>query len=324
MTRSVVDRPVIVCDDAHVYTLDGERVPGVSTVAKVAANPAPLIAWAFRIGREGAPNETPWNTRQRAADRGNAVHDALERLALDGTVPNPDDYPEEERGHVRGLLAWFLATRPEFRACEVMVGSRAHGFAGRYDLEVEYDADRLRQAGVERVDEVGTILALVDLKTSSGVYVEHVVQLEGYEVARREMGYPPSDGRFVLRTDADGGWELVRSWAKAPEVFLPYLHLYQEHEALTYDSPREVERRAKAAAREREKWERAVRDGQVLAALDRLGPSTSRALADDLGREAKDTSASLTRLREDGRVTCSGRTWSLVEVPGLPDEDEGE
>lgn len=172
-----IDRPDVDFDAVeHVYSIGGERVAGVSSVAKIGGAEDSFsigAAWGFRIGYEGAfdvfaedllPPEsrcwlpgskdelrahlkrrdlTPWAKRDQAAERGSSVHDALEELAQNDVVPVPEKYPEAERGHVRSILRWFLAFRPRFVATEVQVASRTHLFAGRYDLRVLIDARKL-------------------------------------------------------------------------------------------------------------------------------------------------------------------------------------
>jgi hypothetical protein len=321
-----IDRPEVVCDDEHRYTLDGERVVGVSTVAKVVQNPAPLIAWAFKLGREGEPHQTPWNTRQQAADRGNAVHDALERLAQDDRVPNPADYPPEERGHVESLLRWYLWARPEFEAVEVVVGSRKHRFAGRYDIRCRIPWAKLgvpvggvgpQTVGMEPLGPGARALVMVDLKTSKGVYPDsHFPQLAGYEIASVEMGFAPTDAQYVLRTSPDGAFKLepddaardlgqfVRSWA-TPDTFLAYLDVYRAVEALKADDPREAAREARRREREVRAQANADLEGAILAVL----PATSREVAEALDIPQREAATRLQALKGRGEAEYAHRRW---------------
>jgi hypothetical protein len=165
-----IKRPVTDFDGgSHSYSKDGEKLAGVSTVAKIGEDEVWGIAsaWGFRIGYEGAyevlhknrgqwpenPDAlrallqkaglTPWSKRDAAGERGNWVHDVLEGLGQRGDIPDLDKFTEEVQGHVRAVLQWFLDFRPKFVANEVQVVSERHGFAGRYDLRAMIEARRL-------------------------------------------------------------------------------------------------------------------------------------------------------------------------------------
>ena len=159
------------------------------------------------------------HVRDKAGVRGVGVHDALELWAKDGTVPDPSMFPAEEQGYVRGLLAFLCDVETaKATACEVMVGSVEHGFAGRYDVRIK--TSEPHQVVVHRTPKKGPQYALLapgeylgDLKSSKGVYSSHHRQLEAYEQASIECGYGATDGRGILHVSADGTYEFVRSTA---------------------------------------------------------------------------------------------------------------
>lgn len=166
---SVIERPSTDFQGAsHSYHLDGAKLAGVSTVAKIGDDEAWGIAsaWGFRIGYEGAwdiaqefdlsryktkdelrtalqrAGKTPWATRDKAGARGTWVHDVLEGLGQSGEV-NLDGIGPETEGHAKALCNWFIDYRPSFESLEVQVTSRTHGFAGRYDVRARIEARRL-------------------------------------------------------------------------------------------------------------------------------------------------------------------------------------
>lgn len=159
------------------------------------------------------------HTVSKAGDRGQAVHDALEHWAQTGELPDPSIYPPTEVGYVQGLLAFFAdVPSAEPVASEVLVASSEYGFAGRYDLRLrtteEHDVvvHRTPKRGPQyRRLAPGELLA--DLKTSKGVYASHARQLEAYEQASIESGYPATTARAILHVSAEGEYELVKSWA---------------------------------------------------------------------------------------------------------------
>lgn len=335
----MIERPEVEYDDAtHTYTLGGQTLAGVSTVAKIGGAEDTwgiASAWGFRIGYEGAHTLlgkdspwddadalrtalrsrglTPWSKRDQAAARGNWVHDVLEQLAQNGTVPDVTQFPAEIRGHAQCLMAWWLALRPSFIATEVQVASVTHGFAGRYDLRVEVEAAKLVPAldpvrddtQARRIRELAgqnkAALCLMDLKTSKGIYpTSHYPQLEGYEIAGTEMGYPATDCRCVIQTNPTGEWAVGQnlgvSWSTADD----FLGLLAAHRAI---------RRIKDADPEKAR-ERAAEQA-LLGAL----PATSRQIAnlqipELAGMDSRAIGRTLGKLKKRGRTTQESGVWS--------------
>jgi hypothetical protein len=344
----VIDRPDVDFDAVeHVYAIGGERVAGVSSVAKIGgADDAFGIAsaWGWRLGYEGArvalkgngtlldapvPENykedplrlaiaalgiTPWATRDKAADRGSSVHDALEELAQNDVVPVPDKFPTTERGHVRSVLRWYLHFRPRFVATEVQVASRTHLFAGRYDLRILIRARLLlplivghESPQAERIRELAArdewALCLGDLKTSKSIYpTTHFPQLSGYEGAGVEMGFPATDCQLVINTNEDGSFDPARdvavSWSSYDD-FLGLLAAFRVIKRLKAEDPEEKARVA--------------REEVILANL----PASSRQLVDlDLpelgGLSSRDVGGLLGKLRKRGKVEQIARgVWQL-------------
>jgi hypothetical protein len=172
----------------------------------------------------------------QASDRGVNVHDALESWARTGRLPNAREFPPEEKGYVEGLLKFIEDVDPTPIRCEVMVGSVEHKFAGRFDLDMSTTEPReyTSRCYPKRKDKREILepgLRRVDAKTSRGVYTSHHLQLAGYEIAAVEGGYEESDERVVLRLDAAGKYELVKTSATA-EQFLAVRSVYAALEGL--------------------------------------------------------------------------------------------
>lgn len=170
-----------------------------------------------------------------AGDRGTGVHDALETWAAIGKMPNPDDFPWEEKGYVTGLLAFLTDAaegelKPEM--FEVMVASTEHGFAGRFDLLAKNEKDMRVVTKVypkiapKYTTVPGGSRCLLDLKTSKGIYPNHFIQLEAYEGGLLECGYGTTDARAVLHVTADGRYEFRRARATLDQ-FLAVLGCYE-------------------------------------------------------------------------------------------------
>jgi hypothetical protein len=257
---------IALCDpnhpaEAQIAEDDWREVPSVTTVLDCLAKNA-LPWWGMKVGVEGTiellkrgdlsplrPRTvdecvallteyklTVNHVRDKAGARGQAVHDAFEAWARTGFKPDPNIYPDEERGYVEGLLA-FLGDVPSIEpiAVEVLVASARHGYAGRYDIRFRTSAEhdvvvhRTKRKVTTRKLAPGTYLG--DLKSSKGIYPSHARQLEAYEQASIESGYEPTDGRGILHVSADGTYEFVRSWATV-EDFLCVLRVWQSDEEM--------------------------------------------------------------------------------------------
>lgn len=235
------------------YVEDWPVVPSVTEVLGVLDKSAALVWWAQRIGMQGAlalMNEgllhddldamidlltqkkiTVNHQRDKAGDRGQAVHDALESWARNGHMPDPSIYPPEQEGYVRGLVA-FLRDIPSAEpvGAEVLVASAEHGYAGRYDLRLRTNAEHevvVRQTATKvRRRPLAPGLLLADLKTSKSAYPTHALQLAAYELASIESGYEPTEGRGVLLVSPEGHYEFKRAKAQ-PEDFLAVLEVWR-------------------------------------------------------------------------------------------------
>lgn len=171
---------------SHRYTLDGQRVTGVTTLISGGLPKPALLKWAPKTVAEwvadhpdevadlramgrgpmvAALKETPWAERDAAARRGSEIHDLAERLVHGQDV----EVPEEIEGHVRACAAFLDDYGIEPVLVEAVVGHRAHWWAGRLDL-------------IARVHDGRTVL--IDWKSSrSGIYGEAALQLSAYRSA---------------------------------------------------------------------------------------------------------------------------------------------
>lgn len=254
------------------YTVNGVDVPSVTQILGVLDKSAALTWWGMKTGilgmielyqekaihggdhlfdtKDGKAltperavelltehKKTVNHLRDRAGDRGLAVHDAFETWCVTGNKPDPSIFPDEERGYVEGLNAFLDDVNPEPYAAEVMVGSVEHGFAGRYDarIRIPKECQVVYHRTPARGPKYATLkqgVLLADLKTSKGTYMEsHGRQLEAYELASVECGYDPTTARGILHVNAEGGYELVRSICTAQD-FLDVLAVWRGNERI--------------------------------------------------------------------------------------------
>lgn len=139
--------------NGHSYLLDGETIPGVTTVKNVLNKPA-LTTWAARMAADAVVNEwdylaslpvserhayvlkAPDRYRDAAAVRGTRVHRAAQDL-VDGL---PFDAPDELRGQAEALARFFDAWDAESVIVESSVCSTTYRYGGTLDAVLHIPA----------------------------------------------------------------------------------------------------------------------------------------------------------------------------------------
>lgn len=170
-------------DASHRYKLDGNWVPGVTTILGVLSKPA-LPKWAassvaeyvadnreaiehlYAAGRGpmvASLKETPWQRRDDAADRGTKFHDFAERILLGEEV----DVPDAQVPLVESALTFMDAYNVRPLAIEQAVGSREHRYAGKFDLIADSNLGR----------------AIFDWKSGKRIYASTAFQCAAYAFA---------------------------------------------------------------------------------------------------------------------------------------------
>lgn len=230
----------------RAYTVNGEKLVSVTTVLGCLDKPGLKyaaeklgVAGAVALAKDGRLPATVdgalsrmksedlrfWQIWGKKSDRGTLAHEDLVKLATGTPLPPLDDLEPEQRGFAQGVAGWYADARPVAIEQEAMVASVEHGFAGRPDLYCTIPTLH------------PTARFLLDLKTTEELprdryenvkapYPEHLLQLAGYEVARVESGYEPSDYQAVLRVDASGATDLFVTVVD-PALFLGVLGAYK-------------------------------------------------------------------------------------------------
>jgi hypothetical protein len=167
--------------NSHRYKLDGQWVPGVTTlIGKGLPKPA-LVYWSAKMVAEfvthnpdaveqlrtmgdgpmiAALKAVPWEKRDTAAIRGTEVHDLAEKIAHGGLVEVPEHLTEIVSSYVTFLDLW----QPEVIWTERPVASREWRFAGKPDI----------------VCRINGQVWLLDWKTSRDVYGDNATQVAAY------------------------------------------------------------------------------------------------------------------------------------------------
>jgi hypothetical protein len=212
----------------HTYRLDGQAVDGVTTIINQGIPKPAIASWAARetagyaydqldviggLERDEAIDllkGAPWRDRDRAANRGTAVHRLAEQLAAGTEVQVPDELV----GHVDAYLRFLDDWQPDIHTVEFVGGNRRHRYMGTGDAIM----------GIP-----GHGLVLVDLKTNrSGPFGEVALQLAAYRyfefilVDGAEQPMPEVASCAVIWLRADG-YDLY-PYRAGPEEFRYFLY----------------------------------------------------------------------------------------------------
>jgi len=186
---------------AHVYTLNGNMLAGVTTILRVMDNPAinqwkvnQAVAYIDYGYREGSMpmnailKEAKTAHRRKstdATDVGTEVHDAIKAF-LKGNEPAPDHpFSPQAQKAMAQFFKWFKVADIQIEHVEMPVASEEHRFAGTPDLVCMFAGKR----------------TVVDFKTSSGIYPNYYLQLAAYQMALEEISEKQPTQEMTWRGD---------------------------------------------------------------------------------------------------------------------------
>lgn len=166
----------------HAYTLNGEKVQGVTTVLSLLAKPA-LIVWAAKMAaeyiettleagvaydevqiKEFAKN-AQWAHRSKkdsAADAGTMVHEWIQAY-VEGKNPKMPVHEGMQKA-IKAFLDWWIKQDVKVIQAEAKLCSPTLKLAGTADL----------------VCMLNGKLTIIDWKTGSGIYPEYLLQMGAY------------------------------------------------------------------------------------------------------------------------------------------------
>lgn len=233
--RTQKGQPAKKAKRRYVLTVDDQEreLDSVSSIVNVIAKPQ-LLGWyedhgargaveAYRMGElDGVPAEDiirrvrllglgADSAKNRAADRGLAMHTALHTLATTGEPPNLGDYPAEQRPWITGAARLWLDTNPEPLEAEVIVCNPVLGYAGRLDF-------------ICRIDGLRTLL---DYKSGKGrIYSSAHWQSRAYADCLEYSGIDPVDRIWIAGVDDEGGFQ-IEECSKSSEDLAALVHVYR-------------------------------------------------------------------------------------------------
>lgn len=167
---------LIFYEKAHIYMLDGERIPCVSDLCRF-------------LHKEIYKNAPIWQI-EAAAERGTAVHKSTEELDRVGSATISDDYAPYLEAYAafrrEHSVEWELIEYPDYHP--------AHGYAGTID----------------RYGTVDGISTLLDIKTTHTVYRPLCsASLNLYRLIL-EARQKSVERLLILRLKKDGTYKLIK------------------------------------------------------------------------------------------------------------------
>lgn len=164
-------------DKDHTYWMNGMYCPGVTSLMK------PLSNTVYKSVDE--------NALKVAAERGSAVHEAIEMFHRYGVK----DCPAQYEPYFAAYLEWYKAFRAEVIANEVAVYHKIYLYAGTLDM----------------LCTIKNQLWLIDLKTTSQLnHMLTSVQLAAYNAALASHGIR-TDRKGVLLLKKNGKYTFVEA-----------------------------------------------------------------------------------------------------------------
>ena len=203
-------------DKAHTrYTIDGVRVPGVTTITGVLNKPA-LVGWANRMGLDGIDTRNYVDNRARM---GTLAHEMVEAYLQGREVDLSEESPATVEAAENAMLSFHeWAKGHEYRVIdiEMKMVSPSWRVGGTCDIYWTLDG----------------VPTLTDLKTGNGIYPDHKCQTMAYASIMRENGLDVQRVSILnIPREADEvfGYEVIQP-AEEPvyrEVFEHALSIYQ-------------------------------------------------------------------------------------------------
>lgn len=182
------------------YLVNSYKLPSVTHFTGLLDKPG-VKFWVADLVRQGLD----WQEElKRAARRGTVSHKVVLDL-LTGTRRSLSSVDDEHRPYAQAVSAWILERQPKVIEAERMVASPSYGYSGRFDLHAELRG----YSGSARIDFKSKEKWPVDRQSGKRrpPYETEVMQLDLYEIAAVESGYPAADFGLIVRLGPDGTYD---------------------------------------------------------------------------------------------------------------------
>ena len=200
---------------ADYKTKDGKRVSGVTTIigGNLGWNTQPLMYWAWNEGREGRNFR---ETSQKAADAGTIAHAMIE-ADLHGKEYK-SDAPKEILDKAETSFLAYL----EFKD---VVG------LSPIATELPLVSEEWKFGGTIDVATIKKYPAILDLKTSNGVYPDHRIQVAAYgRLWNENKPETPIQAYYILQLGKEDGSFHYHYWPELRDEWEAFKCLLKLHE----------------------------------------------------------------------------------------------
>lgn len=198
-------------DDSHYYWIDGEFVPGVTTILD---NAGPVGFGLRNFWLQNTPEDSKKKSNE-ALEFGSLIHDAIEKLLygeeLDLTSKEYND--SRVKKHLMSFHDWFHEFSPDLTTIkpEFTVGSKKYKYAGTLDLACIKDNE----------------LWIIDFKTSAAIYPNYERQVAAYKYAYEEMFGEEVKHTAILRTGSQH--KIGYEFKETEKNFDSFIHVYNTY-----------------------------------------------------------------------------------------------
>ncbi len=202
------------------YLVNGEKVPGVTTITGRFKESGNLLFWACEQGKaiERGEISALYDKRDAAAEAGTLAHSLVE-AHING-LPLPE-VPENDVGKqalqgYENYIHWQEDNRIQIMRQEMEMVSKIYHFGGCPDAL--------------GIDSRGN-LCIMDWKTSGAIYVDYILQISGYKILWEENhpDQPITGGYHLLRFSKENADFHHHYWSEledAKEMFILLVKAY--------------------------------------------------------------------------------------------------
>ena len=205
---------------------DGNKALGVTTILGRFKESGALLHWAFAQGKlaERGVIANLYDKRDQAADIGTAAHEMTEAFLKgedpiarrDVLLPNEPDRLKATQAYEM-FQEWWGQTNLKVYRQEIPLVSNQYGFGGTPDWILETPKG----------------LAIGDIKTSNGIYVDYLIQVAaykqlweenypnepitaGFHICRFSKDFPDFDHKYCA--ELDQAWEQFKLFLQAYQI----------------------------------------------------------------------------------------------------------